>query len=107
MVGLIMLETDLNLTTEIKLYYDLYTPENLKNPVPLLIAVHGYGAHKRYMMREARLVAPEDLCYCFAPSAVSAFPRSKRNIQGWFWLADRLQSGRIRFAASQFCNESD
>ncbi|MGH9948816.1 MAG: alpha/beta hydrolase [Pyrinomonadaceae bacterium] len=55
-----MLESDLSLTAEIKLYYDVYVPENLNGPAPLLIAVHGYGAHKRYMMREARAVAPEN-----------------------------------------------
>ncbi len=53
------LQTDLSVTAEIKLYYDLYTPDDAPPRAPLLIAVHGYGAHKRYMMREARLVAPE------------------------------------------------
>jgi predicted esterase len=52
--------TDLSIKTEINLYYDLFLPENLNAPAPLLVAVHGYGAHKRYMMREARAVAPED-----------------------------------------------
>jgi predicted esterase len=55
-----MLETDLSITAEIKLYYDVFVPENLRAPAPLLIAVHGYGAHKRYMMREARAVAPKN-----------------------------------------------
>ena len=54
------LQTELNLTAEIKLYYDLYVPENPEKRAPLLLAVHGYGAHKRYMMREARLIAPEN-----------------------------------------------
>jgi len=53
-------QTDLAMTAEINLYYDLYVPENITKPAPLLIAVHGYGAHKRYMMREARSVAPDD-----------------------------------------------
>ncbi len=53
-----MLETDLTLTAEIKLYYDLFVPDGASN-APLLIAVHGYGAHKRYMMREAKLVTPK------------------------------------------------
>jgi predicted esterase len=52
------LQTDLSVTAEIKLYYDLFVPEGLDGPAPLMIAVHGYGAHKRYMMREARAVAP-------------------------------------------------
>ncbi len=54
-----MRETDLTLTAEIDLYYDLDVPENVVRPAPLLIAVHGYGAHKRYMMREGQAVAPE------------------------------------------------
>lgn len=53
------LQTDLSITAEIRLYYDLFVPEEATANTPLLIAVHGYGAHKRYMMREARAVAPE------------------------------------------------
>ncbi len=50
------LQTDLTFKAEVSVYYDLYVPENIKKPAPLLIAVHGYGAHKRYMLREAKLV---------------------------------------------------
>src|SRR2546430_4975609 len=49
--------TDQTLTSEIKLYYDLNLPE--ARPAPLLIALHGYGANKRQMMREARQIAPD------------------------------------------------
>ncbi len=45
------------LSAEIKLYYDLQVAE--ASPAPLLIALHGYGASKRQMMREARLIVPE------------------------------------------------
>jgi phospholipase/carboxylesterase len=55
-----MLETDLFFKTEIKLYYDLYVPENAPERAPLLVAVHGYGAHKQYMMSETRRIAPEN-----------------------------------------------
>ena len=54
-----MLQQDLSLTAEIKHYYDVFVPENAPKNAPLLLAVHGYGAHKRYMMREAQAVAPE------------------------------------------------
>ncbi|MDQ3817173.1 MAG: hypothetical protein M3362_05720 [Acidobacteriota bacterium] len=47
------------LSAEIKLYYDLHIP-TARSPSPLLIALHGYGANKRQMMREARLIAPPD-----------------------------------------------
>lgn len=53
------LRTDLSIKTEIDLLYDVYVPPRSEGKVPLLIAVHGYGAHKRYMMREARLVVPD------------------------------------------------
>lgn len=46
-----------SLKAEIKLYYDVHKPAVL--PAPLLIALHGYGANKRQMMREALAVAPE------------------------------------------------
>lgn len=55
-----MQETDLSIKAEINLYYDIHVPEAAAGPAPLLVVVHGYGAHKRYMMREAKAVAPED-----------------------------------------------
>jgi phospholipase/carboxylesterase len=48
--------TERSLSATINLYYDLQTPETA--PAPLLIALHGYGASKRQMMREARSIAP-------------------------------------------------
>ena len=48
--------TEHTLNAEIKLYYDLLLPK--ARPAPLLIALHGYGAHKRQMMREAQAIAP-------------------------------------------------
>ncbi|HEX8287737.1 MAG TPA: hypothetical protein VF556_07080 [Pyrinomonadaceae bacterium] len=83
------LKTDLSITAEIKLYYDLYVPENVREPAPLLIAVHGYGAHKRYMIREARLIAPEN----FIIAAVNAPHQHYRQTDsgykvGFGWLTD-------------------
>ena len=49
--------TERSLSAEIKLYYDLQVAETA--PAPLLIALHGYGASKRQMMREAQAIAPE------------------------------------------------
>jgi phospholipase/carboxylesterase len=49
-------QSERTLKAEIKLYYDLHTPSSL--PAPLLIALHGYGASKRQMMREAKQMAP-------------------------------------------------
>jgi len=46
-----------SLRAEIKLYYDLHQPA--VQPAPLLVALHGYGANKRQMMREAQQMAPE------------------------------------------------
>jgi phospholipase/carboxylesterase len=49
--------TERTLSAEIKLYYDLQVPTS--TPAPLLLALHGYGASKRQMMREAQAIAPE------------------------------------------------
>ena len=45
------------LPAETRLYYDVHKPATL--PAPLLIALHGYGANKRQMMREALALTPE------------------------------------------------
>lgn len=62
-----------SLKTEIKLYYDLHLPE--KSAAPLLIALHGYGASKRQMMREARQMAPGN----FAIAALQGFHQHLRD----------------------------
>jgi predicted esterase len=49
--------TERSLSAEIKLYYDFRMGKPA--PAPLLIALHGYGASKRQMMREAQAIAPE------------------------------------------------
>lgn len=49
--------TEHTLSAEIKLYYDLRVPEH--SPAPLLLALHGYGANKKQMMREAQAIVPE------------------------------------------------
>ncbi len=63
-----ILNEDLTIPAEIKLYYDLYMPDDNK-PHPLLIALHGYGAHKRQMMREGRSIAPSN----FAVASLQGF----------------------------------
>ena len=44
------------LQAEIKIYYDLHAAGP---SAPLLIALHGYGANKKQMMREAQQMTPE------------------------------------------------
>ena len=84
-----MLETDLNLTAEIKLYYDLFAPENLRKPAPLLLAVHGYGAHKRYMMREAQAVAPDEFVIASLQAPHQHYRQTDNGFKvGFGWLTD-------------------
>lgn len=45
------------LSAQVNLYYDLRQAE--QPSAPLLIALHGYGANKKQMMREAQQMAPE------------------------------------------------
>jgi len=92
-----VVNTDLFVSAQIKLYYDLFIPENLPRPAPLLIAVHGYGAHKRYMMREARSVAGDR----FAIAAIQApHPHFRRTDDGYRvgygWLSDQRSEEHIR-----------
>jgi predicted esterase len=58
---------DRTLEARINLYYDLRPGATA--PAPLLIALHGYGAHKLQMMREAKLMAPEN----FAIASLQGF----------------------------------
>ncbi len=60
-------QSDRTLSATINLYYDLKLPDVC--PAPLLIALHGYGASKRQMMREAQLIAPDN----FAITALQGF----------------------------------
>lgn len=84
-----MLENDLNLTAEIKLYYDLYIPDAIDKPAPLLLAVHGYGAHKRYMMREAKLIAPDNFVIASIQAPHQHFRETDAGYKvGFGWLTD-------------------
>ena len=84
-----MIETDLYLTAEVKLYYDLEVPENSVKPAPLLVAVHGYGAHKRYMMREAKLIAPENFAVVSIQAPHQHFRPTESGYKvGFGWLTD-------------------
>ncbi len=83
-------QTDHTLTAEIKLYYDLHAPET--RPSPLLIALHGYGASKRQMMREARAAAPDG----FAIAALQGFHQHLRD--------PREPGGPLRFGFGWLTN---
>ena len=58
---------DRTLEARISLYYDLRS--GTTSPAPLLIALHGYGANKRQMMREAQAMAPPN----FAIASLQGF----------------------------------
>lgn len=81
---------DRTLDARIKLYYDLHTPT--ETPAPLLIALHGYGSNKGWMMREARQLAPAS----FAVAALQGFhqhlkePKEKGGAlrYGFGWLTN-------------------
>ncbi len=84
-----MLETDLSITADIRLYYDVLVPDELKSPGPLLIAVHGYGAHKRYMMREAQAVAPANFVIASVQGPHHHYrPTSDGYRVGFGWLSE-------------------
>ncbi|MEQ1762816.1 MAG: hypothetical protein ABL984_06660 [Pyrinomonadaceae bacterium] len=81
--------TEFSISAEINLYYDLQVPEDLASPAPLIIAVHGYGAHKRYMMREAKLVAPENFAIASVQGPHQHFRQTSDGYKiGFGWLTD-------------------
>jgi predicted esterase len=91
------LRSDLSVTAEIKLYYDVFVPETVTKPAPLLIAVHGYGAHKRYMMREARLVAPDGWVIASVQGPHQHFRQTETGYRvGFGWLTDNDPQEYVR-----------
>lgn len=91
------LQTDLTLKAEISLYYDLFLPEAAVKNAPLLIAVHGYGAHKRYMMREARLVAPDGWAVASLQAPHQHFRKTDDGFRvGFGWLTEHKPEEYVR-----------
>ena len=91
-----MEQNDLSLKAEISLYYDLFVPDGAKR-APLLIAVHGYGAHKRYMMREARAVAPENFVLASVQAPHQHFRPTENGYRiGFGWLTEHKPEEYIR-----------
>lgn len=82
-------QNDRFVTAQIKVYYDLFVPENSTKPAPLLIAVHGYGGNKRAMMREARACAPDN----FAVVSLQGFHQHWRDTE-----ARTQQAAKVGFA---------
>jgi len=82
-------QTEFSISAEIKLYYDLHMPEDLTAPAPLLMAVHGYGAHKRYMLREAKLVTPDNFVIASIQAPYQHFRQTSEGYKvGFGWLTD-------------------
>jgi phospholipase/carboxylesterase len=91
------LRRDLTARTELELYYDVYVPPELQVPAPLLIAVHGYGAHKRYMMREARAVAGEKYVIAAIEAPHPHYRQTDEGYRiGYGWLSDQRPEQHIR-----------
>src|SRR4051812_47372753 len=84
------MQEDRSLNAQIKLYYDLHLPET--TPAPLLIALHGYGAFKLQMMREARLMAPAD----FAIASLQGFHQHLKD--------PKVPGGPLRFGFGWLTN---
>ena len=92
-----MQQIDLTQTAEINLYYDLWVPDDLADAAPLLIAVHGYGAHKRYMLREARQVAPDNFVIASIQAPHPHFRQTPDGYRvGYGWLSDQKSEEYVR-----------
>jgi phospholipase/carboxylesterase len=84
------LQVDRTLEARVNLYYDLRP--GTSSPAPLLIALHGYGANKRYMMAEAQYMAPEQ----FAIASLQGFHQHIRE--------PRQEGGPLRFGFGWLTN---
>jgi predicted esterase len=83
------MQEDLSITAEIKLYYDLYVPENANGKLPLLFSIHGYGANKNYMMREAKKIAGDKFIIASLQAPNQHFrPVNGSYKLGFGWLTD-------------------
>jgi predicted esterase len=83
------MQEELSLKAEINLYYDVYFPENSIGKLPVLIAVHGYGASKRYMMTEAKRIAGEKFVIVSIQAPYQHYRESKGTFKvGFGWLTD-------------------
>lgn len=92
-----MLQQDLEMSAQVKLYYDLFVPADAPPRAPLLLAVHGYGAHKRYMMREAEAVAPEGFVIASVQAPYQHFRQTKSGYRvGFGWLTDFRAAESVR-----------
>lgn len=83
-------KTDQVLEARVNLYYDLQPGPHA--PAPLLIALHGYGANKRQMMREAQLMSPRH----FAIASLQGFHQHIRD--------PRETGGPLRFGFGWLTN---
>jgi predicted esterase len=81
---------DQTLEARIKLYYDVRPATS--SPAPLLIALHGYGANKLQIMREAQQMVPET----FAIASLQGFHQHIRE--------PRDHSGPLRFGFGWLTN---
>ncbi|HVF46173.1 MAG TPA: hypothetical protein VNA17_01265 [Pyrinomonadaceae bacterium] len=69
----------------------------MARPAPLLIAVHGYGAHKRYMMREARAVAGEGYVIAAIQAPHPHYRRTEDGFRvGYCWVSDERPEEHVR-----------
>jgi len=82
--------TDQTLQARINLYYDLQPSPD--SPAPLLIALHGYGAFKEQIMREAQQMAPEG----FAIASLQGFHQHMKEA--------RQPGGPLRFGFGWLTN---
>jgi predicted esterase len=82
--------TELATEQQIKLYYDLFVPDSpRRNPLPLLIALHGYEGNKESMMALAQRINSRDFAIASLQAPNSFFVRgedSRKPKIGFGWM---------------------
>lgn len=89
--------SDLTISAQIELFYDLFVPEDITMPAPLLTAVHGYGAHKRYMMREAQRIVADNFVIASIQAPHPHYRKTEDGYRiGYGWLSDEKPEQHIK-----------
>lgn len=71
---------------KIKLYYDLYVPDEPERAMPLLIALHGYEGNKESMMAVARQINSRDFVIASVQGPNAFFVGGEQPRIGFGWM---------------------
>jgi phospholipase/carboxylesterase len=85
---------------QVKLYYDVYVPNDVQANMPLLVCFHGYEGNKESMMAKARAINARDFVIASVQAPNSFFVRDGENNRspriGFGWMMQYKAEETIR-----------